>query len=77
MEKLVLGVLALLVVLVAISYGVWRFAKNLRIAKKFRICLIGIVALIAVAICVSFFIESCTDGKDTDTNNKEEIIIKL
>ena len=77
MENLALGVLALLVVLVVLSYGVWRFAKNLGVAPKFRIYLICTVILIAVAICVSFFIKSCTDGKNTDTNSKEEIVIKL
>lgn len=77
MENLALGILLLLVVLIVISYGVWRLAKNLGVAPKFRIYLIGIVVLIVIAICASLFIESCTDGKNNDTNNKEEVVIQL
>lgn len=77
MEKLALGILLLLVALIAISFGVWRFAKNFGVAPKFRIYLIGIVVIIVIAICASLFIESCTDGKNNDVNNKEEIVIQL
>lgn len=77
MEKLALGILLLLVVLIAISYVVWRFAKNIGVAPKFRIYLIGIVVIIVIAICASLFIESCTDDKNNDTNNKEEVVIQL
>lgn len=77
MEKLALGILLLLVVLIAISYGVLRFSKNLGVTPKFRIYLVCIVVIIIIAICVSLFIESYTDGKNNDTNNKEEIVIQL
>ena len=77
MEKLALGILLLLVVLIEISYGVWRLAKNIGVAQKFRIYLISIVVIIVIAICASLFIESCTDDKNNDTNNKEEIVIQL
>ena len=77
MEKLALGILLLLVVLIVISYGVWRLAKNIGVAPKFRIYLICIVVIIVIAICESLFIESCTDDKNNDTNNKEEVIIQL
>lgn len=76
MEKFIFSIL-LLLVLIAISYGVWRLAKNLGVAPKFRIYLIGIVVIIVISICASLFIESCTDYKNNDTNNKEEIVIKL
>ena len=77
MEKLALGILLLLVVLIAISYGVWRLAKNLGVTPKFRIYLISVVVLIVIAVCVSFFIESCTEYKNNDTNSKEEVVIEL
>ena len=77
MEKLALGILLLLVVLIAISYGVWRLAKNIGVTPKFRIYLISIVVIIVIAICASLFIESCTEYKNNDTNNKEEIVIEL
>ena len=66
-----------IVALIAISYGVWRLAKNIGVTPKFRIYLIGIVIIIVIAICASLFIESCTDDKNNDTNNKEEIVIQL
>lgn len=77
MENLALGILLLLVVLIVISYGVWRLAKNFGLALKFRIYLVSIVVLIVTAIFISFFIESCTDGKNNDTNNKEEVVFEL
>ena len=70
-------ILLLLIVLIAISYWVWRFSKNLGVTPKFRIYLIGTVVIIVIAICASLFIESCTDCKNNDTNNKEEIVIQL
>ena len=78
MEKLALGIVVIIVVLIAISYGVWIIAKDIGVAPEFRIYLIGIVVIIVVIkICTSLFIESCTEYISNDTNNKEEIVIQL
>ena len=77
MEKLALGILLLLVVLIVISYWVWRLAKNLGVTPRFRIYLIGVVVIIIVAIYLSFCISSLTDNKNNDTNSKKEFVIQL
>lgn len=77
MEKLALGILLLLVVLIAISYGVLRFSKNLGVTPKFRIYLVCIVVIIVTAIYLSFCISSLTDNKNNDTNSKKEFVIQL
>ena len=77
MEKLALGILLLLVILIAISYGVWRIAKNIGVAPKFRIYLIGIVVFIVISTYLSFCISNLTDNKNSDTDSKEEVIIEL
>lgn len=77
MEKLALGAVLLIFVLVVISYLVWRFAKSLGVARKGRIYLIGIVVIVVVAICASLFIEECTSDKNKGTDNKEEVVFEL
>lgn len=77
MEKLTLSILLFVIALIAISYGVWRFSKNLGVTPKFRIYLVCIVVIIVIAIYLSFCISSLTDNKNNDTNSKEEFVIKL
>lgn len=77
MSKLCLCLLLLLVILIIASVATWRFSKNLVLNVKFRIYLIGIVVIIVIAIYASLFIESCTECKNNDTNNKEEVVIQL
>lgn len=74
---MLIKVFLLIVILVIFSVAMWRFAKNIGVAPKFRIYLISIVVIIVISICASLFIESCTDGKNNDNNNKEEVIIEL
>ena len=77
MEKLALCMILLIVVLIAISYGVWRLAKNLGVAPRFRIYLICIVVIITTAIYLHFCVASLKDNKNSSNNTKEEVVFQL